>query len=67
MSITWAKIQTSPRVVGIVIAANTSGTAIPPAVPNMNASTSRAIGTAIASPRPRSSLKIFWVSKLIAG
>ena len=67
MSIMWAKIQTNPSVVGIVIAANTTGTTIPPSVPNMNSITSSAIGIAIDSPRARSSLKIDCVSWLIAG
>ncbi len=67
MSITWAKIQTRPSVTGIVIAANATGTAMPPSVPNMNTITSSAIGTAIDSPRPRSLLKIFSVSWPIAG
>ncbi len=67
MSIRWAKIHTKPSVVGIVIAANATGTAMPPTVPNMNAITSSAIGIAIDSPRPRSSLKIFCVSWLMAG
>ena len=56
MSIRCAAIQTPPRVVGIVIAANAIGTAIPPSVANMNASTSSAIGIAIPSPLARSSL-----------
>ena len=67
MSIVWAKTQTSPSVVGIVIAAKTIGTKIPPSVPNITIITRIAIGTPIDSPRPRSSLKIFWVSWLIAG
>ncbi len=67
MSIRWAKIHTRPSVVGIVTTAKTSGTAMPPSVPNMNAITSSAIGKAIDSPRPRSWLKIFWVSWLMAG
>ena len=46
-----AKIQTKPSVVGIEISANTSGTAMPASVPNMNAITISAIGTAIVSPR----------------
>ena len=36
--------------------AKTSGTTIPPSVPNMKAITRMAIGTAIDSPRARSSL-----------
>jgi hypothetical protein len=67
MSITWAKIQTRPSVVGIVTAANSSGTTTPPRVPNMKAITSSAIGTAIDSPRARSLLKIDCVSWLMAG
>ena len=67
MSIRWAKIHTNPSVVGIVIAANTTGTAMPPSVPNMNTITSSAIGSAIDSPRARSSLKIDCVSWLMAG
>src|SRR3954451_13082551 len=67
MSIVWATIQTRPSVVGIVIAANEIGTTIPPSVPNITIITRIAIGTPIDSPRPRSSLKIFWVSWLIAG
>ena len=49
------------------MAANATGTAIPPSVPNMNTITSRATGTANDSPRARSSLKMSWVSWLIAG
>ena len=62
MSIRCAQIQTRPSVVGIVIAANANGTAMPPSVPNMKTITSSAIGIAIDSPRLRSSLKIDWVS-----
>ena len=54
ISIRLAAIHTPPSVVGIVIAANAIGTAIPPSVANMNASTTRAIGIAIDSPRARS-------------
>src|SRR4029078_10333603 len=67
MSIVWATAQTRPSVAGIVISANTIGTNIPPSVPNITAITISAIGTPIDSPRPRSSLKIFWVSWVIAG
>lgn len=67
MSITWAKIHTKPSVTGIVTAANATGTAMPPSVPNMKTITSSAIGIAIDSPRARSSLKMSWVSLLIAG
>ena len=56
MSMKWAKIQTAPSVAGIVIRAKTSGTAIAASVPNMNAITRTAIGTAIVSPRRMSSL-----------
>ena len=49
------------------MSANAIGTNMPPSVPNMTAMTMTAIGTPIDSPRPRSLLKIFWVSWLIAG
>ena len=67
MSMRWAKIQTKPSDTGIVIAAKATGTAMPPSVPNIRIITSSAIGTAIDSPRPRSSLKIFSVSWPMAG
>jgi hypothetical protein len=54
--VVWAKIQTKPSVVGIDAAANSSGTTIPLSVPNMNSSTTIAIGSAIVSPRARSRL-----------
>ena len=40
----------------LLIAANTNGTTMPPSVPNMNSITRSATGTAIDSPRARSSL-----------
>src|SRR3954463_9886814 len=67
MSIVWATTHTRPSVVGIVIAAKAIGTTIPPSVPNMTTITRIAIGMPIDSARRRASLKIFWVSRLIAG
>ena len=52
----WATTHTSPSVVGRVAPAKISGTITAPRVPNMNSSTSRAIGTAIISPLLRSLL-----------
>jgi hypothetical protein len=48
--------HTRPSVVGSVAAAKAIGTTTAPSVPNMNRSTTRAIGTAIRSPRLRSLL-----------
>ncbi len=48
--------HTSPSVVGSVANAKMNGTATAASVPNMNSSTTIAIGIAIASPFDRSSL-----------
>jgi hypothetical protein len=51
-----ARTQIVPSVHGIVTSANANGMPIATSVPNMNASTSSAMGMAIDSPRLRSSL-----------
>ena len=65
--IVWAKIQTIPSDVGIVVSANAIGTAMLPSVPNMKPITTSATSTAIDSPRARSWLLIERWSSRMAG